>query len=263
MTVSFDKNIHYGFMPGCSLSSYNPNAVNEMIRHLNKCLPNFSVILKCCGKPTKDIGQEKLFKKRFEGMKEDMSTVGIEKMILACPNCKKIFDANTEEENLSLYEVLPYIGLPDSLKGKGKDSDIVFTIHDPCSARYDTKMQEGVRWILNELGYKYVESEYSKEKTRCCGFGGQVETVNYKLVEKVRNRRLETLYDLPVVTYCSSCRSSLMQGGRNTWHILDLIFDDVVTKEMTSPEDVLVQPEKVWNNRFKVRKVINSTAFLK
>lgn len=254
MNSSFDKNTHYGFLPGCSLSSYNPDAVNEMIEHLNKNLPNFSVILKCCGKPTRDMGQQQLFERRFAGMKQDMKETGIDKMILACPNCKKVFDDNVDSENLSLYEVLPYIGLPDGMKNKGKESDIVFTIHDPCSARYDSRMQDGVRWILTELGYKYEESEYSKEKTRCCGFGGQVETVNYELSEKVRSRRIDTLKDLPVVTYCASCRTSLMQGERNTWHILDLIFGDVVTKATVPPKDVLVVPEQVWHNRYKVRK---------
>ena len=254
---NFDKSIHYGFLPGCSLSSYNPEAVNEMIDYLNEALPNFSTILKCCGKPTRDLGQIRLFEKRFEGMKSDMADVSVEKMILACPNCKKVFDEELKENNLSLWEVLSEIGLPDNLKGKGKDSDIVFTIHDPCSARYDKKMQDGVRYILDELGYKYQEAEYSREHTRCCGFGGQVETVAPHLADKVMDRRLETLPDLPVVTYCASCRSAFMQGGRAAWHIIDLIFGSVVTKESVPPEDVLSVPEEVWHNRYKVRKKIS------
>ena len=247
----------YGFMPGCSLSSYDPENVNLLIDYMMQRIPDISFILKCCGKPTRDIGEDELFHKRFATMKKDMEECSIDTMIFACPNCKKVFEQELGSEQLSLWEVLSEIGLPEEMRGKAKNSDIVFTIHDPCSARNDTAAQEGVRRILQELGYRFEESEYSKEKTRCCGFGGQLDAVNPALSQSVMEKRLQTIPDLPVVTYCATCRSAFSQAGRNTWHILELIFGSVVTKEDFPQEDILAIPENVWHNRYEVRKKIS------
>lgn len=249
-----NKEKKYGFLPGCSLSSYNPAAVVKTTEYLRDSIPKFSAILKCCGKPTKDIGQYELFKKRFAGLLQDIGEVHVDEMIFACPNCKATFDKESEVQTTSLWELLPQIGLPEEIRGKAKDSDMVFTIHDACSARFDREMQNGVRWILDELGYKYTESEYSRENTRCCGFGGQINPVNPKMAERVMKRRIETLGDYPVVVYCASCRSAFMQNDVKAWHILDLIWGPVVYANDEPNADVLECPGEVWHNRFETRK---------
>lgn len=251
-----DKTKHYGFMPGCSLSSYNPDAVAKTVSYLKKCFPKFSAVLKCCGKPTKDIGQQDMFQERFAGLLKDIQDVNIEEMILACPNCKATFDKESDIRTYSLWEILPQIGLPEELRGKAKDSDVVFTIHDSCAARYDKKAQDGIRWILTELGYRYVESEYSGEKTKCCGFGGQVNPVNPEITRQVMQRRIETLENAPVVVYCSTCRSAFMQSGGRAWHILDLIWGPVIYADDEATPDVLEHPDCVWHNRYETRKQI-------
>lgn len=252
--TELDRTIRYGFLPGCSLSSYSPDAVAKTAAYLNAVLPKFSALLRCCGKPTRDLGEQRTFQRRFAETQRDMADIGAEKMILACPNCKKVFDEQTPETALSLWEILQKVGIPEELRGKAKNSDIVFTIHDPCSARYDTAAQEGVRWLLTELGYRYEDSEFSREKTRCCGFGGQVGTVDPALAAQVMERRLATLPERSVVTYCATCRSAFMQNGRKAWHILDLLWGPVVYADSDAPEDVLADPDNVWHNRFQTRK---------
>ncbi|OUP82930.1 glutamate synthase [Lachnoclostridium sp. An169] len=249
-----DKAKHYGFMPGCSLASYNPEAVAKTTAYLKSCLPKFSAVLKCCGKPTKDIGQYELFRERFAGLEQDLEEVHVEELILACPNCKAVFEKESNTKVRSLWEILPKTGLPEEVRGKAKDSDMIFTIHDSCSARYDKEAQEGIRWILKELGYQYVESEYSGEKTKCCGFGGQVNPANPDMTRKVMRRRIETLEDYPVVVYCSTCRSAFMQNHVKAWHILDLIWGPVVHMGDEPGCDVLEKPDNVWHNRFETRK---------
>lgn len=241
-------------MPGCSLSSYNPEGVIRMTEYLDHMLPHFSAILKCCGKPTRDLGQQSLFQERFAGFQRDMEETGAKEMIFACPNCKALFDRESSIRSHSLWEILPEIGIPEELRGKAKDSDIVFAIHDSCSARHEKGTQDGVRKILSELGYSYVEPEYSRENTKCCGYGGMVNPVNPELTKKVMRRRAETLGDHPAVTYCSTCRSALIQAGVKAWHILDLIWGPVVYADDIPPADVLETPSDVWHNRYQVRK---------
>lgn len=256
MSIIVDKNKRYGFMPGCSLPSYNPHAVTKTIEYLNSVFPKFSAVQKCCGKPTKAVGQYDLFKERFSGLQGDMDDVGIEDMIVACQSCYVTFKEASTTPVTSLWQLWPLIGFPEELKGKAKDSDIVFTIHDSCSTRYEKELQDGIRWILDELGYKYIESKYAKDKTRCCGFGGMVVPANPEVAYKVMLKRVETLEKENVIVYCAACRSSLLKGGAKSWHILDLIWGDVVMEGDESPEDVLSNPVKSWVNRYKTKKGI-------
>ncbi|OPJ56237.1 (Fe-S)-binding protein [Alkalithermobacter paradoxus] len=251
MSIKIDKNKRYGFMPGCSLPSYSPEAVVKTISYLKSVFPEFSAVQKCCGKPTKAVGQYDLFKERFADLQRDMDDVNIEEMIVACQSCKLTFDEASPTPTHSLWEILPIIGLPEEVRNKAKDSDVVFTIHDSCSTRHLTALHDGVRWILDELGYKYVESKYSREKTRCCGFGGMVVPANPEVAQKVMKRRVETLDSEYVVVYCSACRSSILKGGSKAWHILDLIWGPVVHANDAAPEDVLSSPVKSWINRYK------------
>lgn len=251
MGFTVDQNKRYGFMPGCSLPSYSPEAVIKTTEYLSETFSKFSAVQKCCGKPTKAVGQYDLFKERFKGLQDDMDEVGIEQMIVACQSCKLTFDEASPTPTYSLWEVLPIIGLPEEIRGKAKDSDIVFTIHDSCSTRHLTELHDGIRWILNELGYKVIESKYSREKTRCCGFGGMVVPANPEVAMKVMAKRVETLESENVIVYCAACRSSILKGGANAWHILDLIWGPVVYANDNPPKDVLASPVASWMNRYK------------
>jgi len=247
----------YGFMPGCSLPSYNPHAVVETTEFLASKFEKFSAVQKCCGKPTKAIGQYDLFKERFAGLQKDMDDVQIEEMIVACQSCYLTFKEISTTAVTSLWALWPKLGMPEEIKNKAKDSDMVFTVHDSCSTRFETELQDGIRWILTELGYKIHESDYSREKTRCCGFGGMVVPANPEVAKKVMVRRVETLVEPNIVVYCAACRSSLLQADAKAWHILDLIWGPVVYEGDESPLDVLSNPAKSWINRYKAKKGIN------
>lgn len=256
MSFSVDQSKRYGFMPGCSLPSYSPESVIKTTEYLNKTFDKFSAVQKCCGKPTKAVGQYDLFKERFKSLQDDMDDVGIEQMIVACQSCKLTFDEASPTPTYSLWEVLPVIGLPEDLRGKAKGSDIVFTIHDSCSTRHLSGLHDGIRWILKELGYQVVESKHSRDKTRCCGFGGMVVPANPEVAKKVMEKRVETLESENVVVYCAACRSSILQGGAKAWHVLDLIWGPVVQSGADSPKDVLASPVASWMNRYKAKQGI-------
>jgi hypothetical protein len=46
------KTIKRLFIPGCSLPSYNPETVCNILEYIQEKLPGTGTILKCCGKPT-------------------------------------------------------------------------------------------------------------------------------------------------------------------------------------------------------------------
>lgn len=243
------------FMPGCSLPSYAPEHVASITKHLKSVYPTLGAVQKCCGKPTAAIGQYDLFKERYGKLQHDFDTLNADEVIVACQSCYgMIKKANGHQTPRSLWSLLPEIGLPEDIIGKAKHSDVVFTIHDSCSTRYEAELQAGIRWILNELGYQTTEPEYTKENTRCCGFGGMVVPANPDVANRVIQRRVSEFKTDHVVVYCAACRASMLGVNVKAWHILDLMFGPVVMQHDAPPANVLANPLKAWFNRYQSKK---------
>ncbi|RKD29021.1 FAD-dependent oxidoreductase [Thermohalobacter berrensis] len=244
------------FIPGCSLPSYNPEAVGKVLEYLQKKMPGTGAILKCCGKPTKALGQVDKFKERYAQLQAEIDRLGAEEIIVACQSCYlTISEYSPNQRVRSLWEVLPEIGLPEEVRGIGKDSDIVFAVHDSCSTRDRKEIHDGIRWIINELGYKYEEPPHTKENTRCCGFGGMVVPANPELALRVMKRRTAEVKSDYMVAYCAACRESMVKGGKKALHILDLIFGGPWNSKSEFP-GVPSSPVKSWVNRYKSKRAI-------
>ncbi|MEK6266241.1 MAG: (Fe-S)-binding protein [Clostridium sp.] len=251
------KTIKRLFIPGCSLPSYNPEAVYNILEYLQEKLPGTGAILKCCGNPTKALGQIDKFKERYESFQSEVDKLDADELIVACQNCYMIMSEHSPNQKVrSLWEVLPEIGLPDSSRGIGKNSDIVFGIQDSCHTRNVPEIHDGIRWIMDELGYKYEEPPHTKELTRCCGLGGMVSPANPELVQRVIKRRAEEFQTDYIVTYCAACRDSMVRGGKKSIHILDLIFGGPWDSKSEFP-GAPSSPITSWKNRYKSKLNIN------
>jgi Fe-S oxidoreductase len=245
------KTIKRLFIPGCSLPSYNPEAVYNILEYLQEKLPGTGAILKCCGKPTKALGQIDKFKERYGSFQFEVDKLRADELIVACQNCYMIMSEHSPNQNVrSLWELLPEIGLPESSKGIGKNSDIVFGIQDSCPTRNVPEIHDGMRWIMDELGYKYAEPPRTKELTRCCGLGGMVSPANPELALRVMTKRAEEFQTDYIVTYCAACRESMALGGKKSIHILDLIFGGPWNSKSEFPGKP-ASPITSWRNRYK------------
>jgi len=244
------------FIPGCSLPSYNPVAVEKTLEFLQEVLLGTGSILKCCGKPTKAIGQIDKFKERYGDFQKEVDKLGAEEIIVACQSCYMTMSEYSPNQKVtSLWTLLPKIGLPKEAIGKGKNSDIVFAIHDSCPTRGVSEIHDGIRWILNELGYKTEEPPHTRENTRCCGFGGMIVPANPDLAQRIMNKRTAEVKSDYMVAYCAACRESMVKGGKKTVHILDLIFGDVYDSKSEFPGNPS-SPVTSWANRYKSKKAI-------
>ena len=244
------------FFPGCSLSAYKPQIVEKTLRHLKNTLPGTGAVLKCCGKPTKALGQQKKFKEKFSGLQEELNELDVEEVIVACQSCYLTLSEYCEQEIISLWELFPEIGLPAEVQGEGKDSDLTFAIHDSCSTRDIEGIHDGIRWIITKLGYNIEELEHSREDTRCCGYGGMIVPVNPELAQTMMGNRASQAESDYMVTYCAACRGSMAMGGKKALHILDLVFDGPWTSESEFPE-AGGNPLVSWVNRYKAKRKIN------
>jgi len=244
------------FIPGCSLPSYNPEAVGKVLAYLQEKLPGTGAILKCCGKPTKALGQMELFKTRYKTLADEIDRLGADEVIVACQSCyATIYQYSPDKKVRSLWEVFMEIGIPEEARGIGKDSGITFAVHDSCVTRDVSQIHEGVRYILRELGYGIEELPHSRENTRCCGFGGMVVPANPELAQRVMERRASEAQSDYIVTYCAACRTSMIKGGKKGLHILDLIFGGQwKDREVPGVDGPLASWVKRWKCKQEIKK---------
>lgn len=250
----------YVFVPGCTVSAYSPKGVENIVKHLKECLghENVGALLQCCGKVTRFIGETEKFEERNKKAIEILDDMGAEVIITVCPSCYKVFKETAKNQKVIAYWDLMknLIGIPETARGIGTGSDVVFNIHDSCVTRDETSHHESVRWVLDELGYNWTEIERNGKNTRCCGVGGMVCSSNPELYERVYTRRANDFDQHNIVTYCGSCRGTMQAAGKDAVHILDLLFGQKYTKDQESVRGYQTEQE-MWEKRLETKQRLN------
>lgn len=244
----------YLFYPGCQLSATHAKYIGQMYKHLvgvikeHEAEKDVGMYLGCCGAPADWAGRQDLMQENVNKIKKVWDEMDQPVFILACTSCMSMFEKYMPMiRTVSLWEILDQYGLPEVDIKQGKR---VLNIHDACTARYHTNIHESIRNIAKTLGYKIEELDYSREKAKCCGYGGLVSNANKEQAETfVSDRVSEASQDLLV--YCAMCKDSLMRGNKRVYHILDIIYGNEL--EDDSPQTILTLSDR-HNNRRKLKK---------
>ncbi|NTV35553.1 MAG: (Fe-S)-binding protein, partial [Anaerolineaceae bacterium] len=210
----------YLFFPGCQLAASNPEYIPQLFQTLSSVLPKMGVMLRCCGAPADWSGEEKLFQKSIEELKNQWQALGKPKLVLACSSCNRIFKQFLPDaQTISIWEVFEQYHLFPKGLGDGKQ----FVIHDPCTSRYEAAWQNSARAGLDGMGVIYHELVMSRNLTECCGYGGVAWLAHPEMVHDIVQRRVaEDPADY--LTYCVMCRDFFAAEGKPTLHLLDLIY---------------------------------------
>jgi len=139
-------------------------------------------------------------------MKEFLVKSGVRNVIVACPNCYKVFNKYGNELSVStVYEFMAVNGLPETGKVAG-----TIAIHDSCAVRYEESIHSTIRDLVLRKGLSVEEMPHSGTKTLCCGEGGSVGFLsqelaqNWGLLKGMRNggplKNIPFIPFLPVVT---------------------------------------------------------------
>jgi Fe-S oxidoreductase len=212
----------YLFFPGCQLTGSSPDLVVKTYQYLRDRIEGgVGIMLRCCGAPADWAGEEETLSQVVAAFREEWTALAKPTLILACSSCYAVFKAQLPEiPVMSLWECMDEKGLPEEATVPRSGT---LAIHDPCTSRHESAMQESVRRIVKKLGYTVEELELSGQTTECCGFGGLMYFANRPVARKVMQRRIgET--ELDILAYCAVCRDFFVSQGKPTWHLLDLIF---------------------------------------
>lgn len=217
---AFPENCDTILFPGCTLPGTRPGKVMALFEHIQKSIPYLGIVLDCCTKPSHDLGRDTHFRAMFFEMKEYMLSHGIKNILVACPNCYKVFSQYGGELKVkTVYEHLAKTALPPT-----ENISASVTIHDPCSTRHETDIQQAVRQLVIQKSLSIEEMKHHGVKTLCCGEGGSVSCLLPALSQEWSSRRQSEARGTVILTYCAGC-ANFLGAVTPTHHILDLLFD--------------------------------------
>lgn len=247
-----NKNVKRVFMPGCSLSGYDNNIIFKIKEYLDEKLGETEIVVKCCGKPSKDIGHLRLFQENIKEVERYLKSKNVSEIIVACENCYKTYKENFNDiKVITLWEIMSLEGVPDRCKNLYLNLEEGFALHDPCPTKKEEQIHEAVRVILKDIGIKVIEFENNRSSTECCGSGGMVGVTNKEVWENQRNNRANSTNCNNIISYCESCVNTFKRSGKNVLHILDLLFnEDVISGKIITQKEVNTVNQ--WVNRIKL-----------
>ena len=212
----FEK-CRYVFFPGCQATAIAPATVRAAYLDLcNRLEGGVALILGCCGAICDWAGRYEMYEDTVKFLNEKMAELGNPTIIAGCPTCKKQL---SRHETVGIWDVLENIGLPE----KAKRMDKPIAIHDACGARGDSHTQDAIRRIAEKMGCTVEATEYDRDKSPCCGYGGLTQYTNKEVAKKMTDKCLERS-DLPYLSYCMACRDRFAREGRESMHLLELIY---------------------------------------
>ena len=207
----------YVFFPGCQATAIAPATVRAAYLDLCQRLEGgVALMLGCCGAICDWAGRYEMQEDTVKFLDERIAELGNPTVIAGCPTCKKEL---SRHETIGIWDVLENIGLSE----KAKRMDKPIAIHDACGARGDSQTQDSIRRIAEKMGCSVEATEYERDKSPCCGYGGLTQYTNREVAKKMTDKCLERS-DLPYLSYCMACRDRFAREGRESMHLLELVY---------------------------------------
>jgi Fe-S oxidoreductase len=219
MPDGFDHS-RYAFFPGCQLGASDPRLVAQSYKFLREQLPDTALMLGCCGAPADWAGDSPIHRGTIEKIRDDWKSLGNPVVIFACSMCKQMVSRYLPEiKSLFLYNILEENGFepPKGFAGK------TVSIFDPCASRHEPELQDAVRKLTRKAGIKTEALPMEGKMADCCSYGGQVAIAHPPYTAQMVQKRI-SFNENPYIAYCSNCRDIFAKAGKQTWHILDIMF---------------------------------------
>lgn len=210
----------YVFFPGCQATAIAPATVRKAYQDLCERLDGgVALMLGCCGAICDWAGRYEMYDDTVDFLDNQFKSLGNPIVISGCPTCKKELSTHESLEIHGIWEILEQIGLPSCSRKLGKP----IAVHDSCGARGDSETQNAIRRIAENLGCEVIDTPYSGDQSPCCGYGGLTQYTNREVAKEMTQKCLERS-DLPYLSYCMACRDRFAREGRESMHILELVY---------------------------------------
>lgn len=211
----------YVFFPGCQAAAVAPDTIYAAYQDLcNRLEGGVALILGCCGAICDWAGRYNMHDDTIRFLDEKFAELGNPTIIAGCPTChKQLSSDHAHLKSTGIWDILTEIGLPATAKGLETPA----ALHDSCGARGDAHTQQAIRSLAQQMGCELVDTPYSGDRSPCCGYGGLTAYTNREIAKGMTEKCLERS-DLPYISYCMACRDRFAREGRESRHILELVY---------------------------------------
>ncbi|MEX1377764.1 MAG: (Fe-S)-binding protein [Eubacteriales bacterium] len=206
------------FAPSCSLLIYKPELAKKTLDFLNTGNEKIDMLTTCC--------------KKVHEMKPGTQVINI------CPGCDRRY--STMYQGVTTISFWEYIAFSDDFKFPDYRGEQM-SIHDACPTRKKRPLQVALRTIAERMNIEIIESEFSMEKSICCGDSYFEMTSVEETKEQMKKRANQMPCD-NVLVHCISCMKAFYIGKKQPRFLLDLLFEEetaIGTYEPSSWHNIL------------------------
>lgn len=228
--IDYKKNLYF---PGCAMLGAGKKINKSLKKILEKKLAErLGWFIYCCGDPMWQNGDKKNLLHHMEILKEELENASVEKIFVACANCKKVFKEYLE--GIDVVHILEIVSTND-FKKMPKDN---YFLHHPCPNFREKN-------IMDSMDKIFLKEDTEKNKfPSCCGLGGSVsildEGLSFAFTEKVKNMSLNK----HIVTSCFGCKKKFTKSNLKAKHLYEFLTGIFIEKPITSI--------KQWINRLYI-----------
>ena len=206
----------------CSVDEKNIKTAIAMAKLLKAAGIPFGILgrqEKCCGEPSRRLGNEYIFQLEAEENIELFRELGVKRIITLCPHGYHVFK-NEYPDFGGTYEVYHYTEiirriLNDVGLDRGSDHSQSVTYHDPCYLGRYNNIYDAPREVIEKTGNTLKEMAHHGNKSLCCGGGGGHIWMEEQMGQRISHLRIDEAVQTgsPVVlTACPHCLTMLTDG---------------------------------------------------
>ena len=208
------------FWPGCALLNLDRKIHEKTLEILRRAEPEIALACSCCGQPSAYLFPGKAIKRRAKLVRL-LKKQGVKRIYTACPNCTVQLRELEDVEIIPVWPVLAQHIKPEDITAPVGS----FIWHDPCPTRNEPAQQKASWQLLRICGCDCIEPEHTGCKTQCCGNFHMLAATDPEKSAKMRHNRLKEFpEERTIVSSCEGCLGAFRGEGRQTMHLLELLF---------------------------------------
>ncbi len=245
---SREANLAVLYYVGCT-PAYDERAqkvARAIVQLLHKARVSFGILGEeegCCGEPADRMGEELLFQESAGNNLEQFKSLGVQRLITACPHGYDTFTNLYPEEMKSEIVIKHYTQFFLDLIDNGelslkKSIRKKVTYQDPCYlGRYNNIFEEPRKILESIPGVEFVEMKRTRADSLCCGGGGgrmwsdfsaekaRLGDIRVREAIEVGAEILATACPFCLINFDDAVKTSGLEGRLEVKDIAELMLD--------------------------------------
>jgi len=227
-TLSHKKNASVLYYVGCTAAYRRPEIARATLKILKGARVDFTLLDDeiCCGSVFFRTGMTDVAKELAASNLQKIGDTGVDTVVTSCAGCYRMLKldypmlvGSTPFRVVHIVELLSDMVESGKITFKQNSRNTVrVAYHDPCHLGRHCGIYEEPRTILEKIpGVEFVELEWAKDKSFCCGAGGGLKALSGDLAMAIARMRLDDASNRKahvLVSACPLCKHNLLDSAK-------------------------------------------------